>query len=163
MTQQTPSARPEHAVHSRSAKLTYWIPTVLIALMMTAGGFGDALCTDSALAVMHQLGYPDYFTSLLGVAKLLGVAALLLPVPRVLREWAYAGFTFDVLGATVSLLAVGEAPLGALAPLFALGLILLSYRGWRRRLAQADGPTHSDPEAHQGRPEAALSPALRQH
>ena len=160
MSKLTSSDRPESASQSRAAKLTYWIPTVLLSLMMTAGGLGDALLSASAVEVMRQLGYPDYFTRLLGVAKVLGVAALLLPVPRVLREWAYAGFTFDVLGATVSILAVGGAPLGALAPLTVLVAILLSYRGWKQRLAHAEERTHSAPEARHGQSVGSATPAL---
>jgi hypothetical protein len=68
-------------------------------------------------------------------------------VPRVLREWAYAGFTFDVLGATVSLLATGEVPLGALAPLIVLGLIVPSYRGWHERELRHEGAAHNRPQA----------------
>lgn len=144
----------------RKAKLLYWVPTIMIALMMTGGGLSDALCSEQALEVMQRLGYPDYFTCLLGVAKLLGVGALLLPVPRVLREWAYAGFTFDVLGAAVSLLATGEAALGALAPLFAFGLILLSYRGWHKREPSPEAAARSAPQTHDTPPEAVAAPAL---
>jgi uncharacterized membrane protein len=114
-------------------RLLYWIPTALIALVMAGGGLGDALRTESALQVFRHLGYPDYFSTILGVAKLLGVVALLAPVPRTLREWAYAGFTFDVLGAILSIVAIGE-PLSHLAiPLVALATLLVSYFAWRRR------------------------------
>src|ERR1700737_4538382 len=91
-------------------RLLYWIPTALTALVMAGGGLGDALRTESALEVFHHLGYPDYFSTILGIAKLLGVVALLAPVPRTLREWAYAGFTFDVVGAILSTFAVGDPP-----------------------------------------------------
>lgn len=145
---------------SRKAKLLYWVPTTLVALMMTGGGLSDALCSAQAVEVMQRLGYPDYFTCLLGVAKLLGVGALLLPVPRVLREWAYAGFTFDVLGATVSLLATGEAGLGALAPLFVFGLILLSYRGWHKREPNQTAAAHTAPQAKTEPIDPTAAPAL---
>jgi hypothetical protein len=113
-------------------RLLYWIPTALIALVMAGGGLGDALRTESGLHVFHHLGYPDYFATILGVAKLLGVVALLAPVPRTLREWAYAGFTFDVGGAILSILAVGEPPSHVAIPLFALAMLQLSYFAWRR-------------------------------
>lgn len=153
-------ASTRSAAPSLKAKLFYWVPTTLLVLMMTAGGLGDALCSAEAVEMMRRLGYPDYFTCLLGVAKLLGVLALLLPVPRVLREWAYAGFTFDVLGATVSLLATGEAGLGALAPLVVLVLIVLSYRGWHRREAHQQAPAHSAPQTRPEPPSAPGTPAL---
>jgi hypothetical protein len=114
-------------------RLLYWIPTALIALVSAGGGLGDALQTESALQIFHRLGYPDYFSTILGVAKLLGVVALLAPVPRTLREWAYAGFTFDVVGAILSILAVGNPPSHLAIPLFYLAMLQLSYFAWRRR------------------------------
>lgn len=113
-------------------RLLYWIPTGMIALVMASGGLIDALQTGSALQVFHHLGYPDYFSTILGVAKLLGVVALLAPVPRALREWAYAGFTFDVGGAILSIFAVGDPPSHLAIPLVALGMLQLSYFAWRR-------------------------------
>ena len=58
---------------------------------------------------MAELGYPVYLMTILGVAKLLGVLALLLPGTPLLKEWAYAGFTFDLLGASVSHAFVGHS------------------------------------------------------
>jgi hypothetical protein len=114
-------------------RLLYWIPTAQIALVMASGGLIDALQTESALQVFRHLGYPDYFSIILGAAKMLGVVALLAPVPRTLREWAYAGFTFDVGAAILSTLAVGD-PLSHIAiPLYALAMLQLSYFAWRRR------------------------------
>lgn len=123
-------AQPRSA---RRAQLAYWIPTLLLAALMTFSGVGNMLTDAQSLELMHRLGYPDYFCCMLGVAKLLGVLALLLPVPRVLREWAYAGFSFDVIAAAVSLLAIGEGLLGVVFPLLFLLVILLSRRGWIQR------------------------------
>jgi len=113
----------------------YWIPTALIALVMAAGGLGDALQTESALQVFHHLGYPDYFSTILGVASCSESFALLAPVPRTLREWAYAGLTFDVGGAILSIFAIGD-PLSHLAIPLRLGDLQLSYFAWRRRSAR---------------------------
>ncbi len=99
---------------------------------------------------MRQLGYPDYFLVLLGVAKVLGVIAILAPVPRVLREWAYAGFTFNVVSAFVSLLAIGTPLHDAWFPIVALALILLSHSGWRRRSAEPSARVGSTPTAAAG-------------
>jgi hypothetical protein len=114
-------------------RLLYWIPTALIALVSASGGVFDALQTESALQVFHHLGYPNYFSTILGVAKVLGVVALLAPVPRTLREWAYAGFTFDVGGAILSIIAVGDPPSHLAIPLVFLAMLQLSYFTWRRR------------------------------
>jgi hypothetical protein len=80
----------------------------------------------------HHLGYPDYFRALLGIAKLLGVAAILgAGARRTLREWAYAGFTFDLLAASVSHALSGDGQ-AALVPLALVGLLAASYVLWHR-------------------------------
>lgn len=117
--------------------LTYWIPTILIALLWTFGGTSAILRTEPSLEVIRRLGYPAYFGVMLGVAQLLGVAAILAPVPRTLREWAYAGFAFDVTAAIVSLLAIGSPLVHFIFPVLALTMLLTSYRAWRKRLGEA--------------------------
>jgi uncharacterized membrane protein YphA (DoxX/SURF4 family) len=114
-------------------KLLYWIPTVLIALFLTASAVPDVLHVEGAVAIIHHLGYPDYFLTLIGVAKLLGAVALLAPVPRTLREWAYAGFTFDLLGAAFSHASVGDPMSNVMTPLIALAVLHVSHWAWRHR------------------------------
>lgn len=110
------------------------ISTGLLVLLMTSGGALDALQSPAAMAVFADLGYPAYFARILGVAKLLGVAALLAPMPRFLREWAYAGFVIDVGCAILSLLAVGHSPASLGIPFFALALVLSSHASSRALL-----------------------------
>jgi hypothetical protein len=111
--------------------LAYWIPTGLLAFLMGMGGVFDALQLGGAVEVVGHLGYPAYFCTWLGIAKLLGVAALLIPVSRALREWAYAGFTFDILAAAISVASVDHTS----SPAYAVGLALIyfSRRGWLQR------------------------------
>jgi len=116
------------------ANLVYWIPTALVALNWTFGGTSSVLKTEMSMEVFRHLGYPDYFAVMLGTAQLLGVVAILAPVPRTLREWAYAGLTFDVIAAIVSSLAVGSPVSQVSIPIGALVLVLISYRAWRNRL-----------------------------
>ena len=116
------------------AALLYWIPTILIALNWTFGGASSLLKAPISMEVFHRLGYPDYFAAMLGTAQLLGVLAILAPVPRTLREWAYAGLTFDASAAIISLLAVGSPVAHALPAAIALPLVLVSYRAWHARL-----------------------------
>jgi hypothetical protein len=117
------------------ASLTYWIATSLVVFIAVSGGIVDAMQSASALEVFRHLGYPDYFATLLGVAKVVGGLALVTPVPRVLREWAYAGLSFDVIAAAISAAAVGDpiAGAGVVAPILVLALTLISYVMWRRR------------------------------
>jgi len=124
---------------SRKSKSTllYWIPTILIALNWTFGGASSLLKAPTSIEVFHRLGYPDYFATMLGTAQLLGVLAVLAPVPRTLREWAYAGFTFDASAAIISLLAAGSPISSALPAAISLPLVLTSYRAWRARINEA--------------------------
>lgn len=140
----TVSSARTHAGQTRAARLAYWIPTVIVALNWTFGGFRAIAHAASAMEVFHRLGYPAYFAALLGTAQLCGVVAILAPVPRTLREWAYAGLTFDVCAAIVSLVAIGAPPAHLLIPVIALGLVLASHRAWQVRL-RATG--HSDRHA----------------
>ena len=83
-------------------------------------------------AAFTHLGFPGYFRVELSLAKLLGVVVLLAPVPSRLKEWAYAGFAFDLASAVIAHLAVGDGPQ---AWGWAVGtgvLWALSYFFWRR-------------------------------
>jgi len=115
--------------------LLYWITTGLLAALMTMSGITNALSVPEALEAFRHLGYPAYLSPFLGVAKLLGVVAILVPgFPR-LREWAYAGFIFDLAGAMYSGIAVGD-PVGVWLPiLVGFALIAASYYLNHRRTA----------------------------
>jgi uncharacterized membrane protein YphA (DoxX/SURF4 family) len=77
---------------------------------------------------MAQLGYPAYFLTILGVWKLLGVLAILVPgLPR-LKEWAYAGMIFDLTSAVISRTVTGGAVIKILPPLVAITIVMLSWK-----------------------------------
>ncbi|WP_169091451.1 DoxX family protein [Paenibacillus sp. PL91] len=96
----------------RKLIVTYWICTGLVALLMGLGSLPNILSSADSIALFQQLGYPAYLLPFLGVAKLLGVIAIILPgFPRI-KEWAYAGLTFDLAGATFSFIAIGTAAEG---------------------------------------------------
>jgi uncharacterized membrane protein YphA (DoxX/SURF4 family) len=98
---------------------------------MTFSGISFVVGPPSIVAMVHHLGYPPYLGALIGIAKLLGVSALLIPgLPR-LREWAYAGFAFLMLAASSSHLLSGDGVRRAFPAAFVLGLSLVS-RGFRR-------------------------------
>lgn len=105
----------------------YWIFTALAAAWLLAGGIFDMLHKPAAVDILHTLGYPVYLCGILGPAKLLAVCALLYPRTRLLREWAYAGVTFNMIGAFCSHLAVHDAFPATLAPVLLLVLALGSY------------------------------------
>lgn len=113
----------------------YGISTGLFALAMSASGIIELMRSPEMVAGFQQLGYPLYLMTLLGVAKLLGAAALVYPRWRTLTEWAYAGFTFDLLGASASHAFSGDPAAKVIAPLIFLGLMALSYTLFRQRQA----------------------------
>ena len=93
----------------KKTKIIYWIFTGLLAVFMLLGTIPDIMSAPDAVAlVTTHLGYPAYFLPFIGVAKFLGVVAILVPgFPR-LKEWAYAGFVYDLTGAVYSAIAVGD-------------------------------------------------------
>jgi hypothetical protein len=120
---------------TKKQKLIYWSITALFLLPMAGSGVLEALLHPpaSTAATFTHLGYPPYLLTMLGVAKILGAAAIVSGQSRRLKEWAYAGYVFDLLGAVVSHLVVGDGPL-ALVPASILGLVLGSYSLWTRAL-----------------------------
>lgn len=110
----------------------YWTTTGLLAFAYAAGGLADVLQPPEAVATIVHLGYPPYFLPLLGVAKLLAVPALLVPgFPR-LREWAYAGITFNLLAAAYSHLRSGDGAARIAVPLVLLAVAAVSLHLSRR-------------------------------
>jgi hypothetical protein len=108
--------------------LAYWITTGLFAFGLTGSGLMTVSHQPPMVAAYTHLGYPIYFMTLLGAAKLAGVAAVLAPgLPR-LKEWAYAGFAINMVAAVFSHLAAGDPAGNAVAPVVLLGLILASWR-----------------------------------
>ncbi len=82
--------------------IAYWTTTSLLVLALVSGGVANAIRVPQALEGFVHLGYPAYFATILGVWKILGGIALLVPrFPR-LKEWAYAGVFFEMTGAAIS-------------------------------------------------------------
>jgi len=123
-------------------KYIYWGSTGLLALMMAASGAAYFLVADAA-QTFAQLGFPDYFRVELGVAKILGAIALLVPLPRSMKEWTYAGFTISFISAVIAHLASGD-PFGTvMPPVVALLILTASYTTYHRyyRLSTTDRST----------------------
>src|SRR6267154_1359542 len=92
----------------KKTNIFYWIFTGLLAVLMLFSALGGLKPGPDGVELFKHLGYPLYLFPFLSVAKLLGIVAILVPgYPRV-REWAYAGFVFDLAGATYSFISVGD-------------------------------------------------------
>jgi hypothetical protein len=104
----------------------YWVATLFVASIMTISGVLALTHAPSMMTALAHLGYPAYFSNLLGVAKLAGVCVLLAPGLVRLKEWAYAGFGITILSASYSHLLSGDGLL-ALEPLVTFAALILSY------------------------------------
>lgn len=114
-------------------RICYWITTTFIALETLVGGFADVTHGRTVLVsgplvtdVVTSLGYPAYVLWIIGIWKILGAIAVMLPGFLRLKEWAYAGIVFELSGAVASLAASGRAA-DLIAPLFLLGIALASW------------------------------------
>jgi hypothetical protein len=119
---------------SKGFVIAYWIVTALFCLQMAFTAYAQLSLPQVAQMFTH-LGFPDYFRVELSWVKLLGVLALLAPVPARLKEWAYAGFAITLGSALIAHFSVGDAPAvwgwaAATSVLWAL-----SYFLWRRTQA----------------------------
>lgn len=108
-------------------KIIYWISTLWLALGMASTGIVQLLGVKEETEMMAHLGYPSYFLTILGVWKILGVIAILIPKFIVLKEWAYAGFFFAMSGAILSHIASHDAIKEIFPALLLLVLTLVSW------------------------------------
>src|SRR3954464_1262657 len=118
----------------KKTKITYWVVTILFGAFMLFSAVPDAMTSPDAITFMNHLGYPVYIIPFLSIAKILGVIAILVPgYPRI-KEWAYAGLSFDLLGATYSILAAGM-PLGNwIFMIIPLGIAFGAYAFYLKKL-----------------------------
>ena len=108
-------------------RIIYWIATVWLSLGMASTGVVQLIKLKEEAEMMGHLGYPLYFLTILGVWKLLGVVAVLVPKFPLLKEWAYAGFFFAMSGAVFSHLAAGDGAKEFFGPVLLLVLTLVSW------------------------------------
>ena len=118
---------------SKRNKIIYWVSTLWLALGMLSTGIVQLLHVKEEVDFIIRLGYPDYFLTLLGLWKILGVVAVLIPKFPLLKEWAYAGFFFAMSGAVFSHIAFGNSIGELFGPLL---LIILTAVSWYFRPAE---------------------------
>jgi hypothetical protein len=139
-------------------KTTYWVVTGLFAVVYFASGLADILRAPPVLETLTHLGFPLYLAAILGPWKIAGAFVVLAPgLPRV-KEWAYAGIAFDLIGAAASHGFVGDPAPKLLIPLVLLALTVASYLlrpASRRLVAQSNPDTRVRPSS--GR---SLDPAV---
>jgi DoxX-like family len=116
----------------KKTKIIFWVTTVIILLME---GVIPAFTSQTELAKegIRHLGYPSYFGNALVVFKVLGALALIIPqIPKRIKEWAYAGFAFDFIFASISHGAIDGMDFQTFLPLIFLGLLVVSYISYHK-------------------------------
>jgi hypothetical protein len=108
-------------------KIIYWVSTIWLSLGMLSTGGVQLLRIDEEVTKIKQLGYSDYILTILGIWKVLGVVAILIPKFPLLKEWAYAGFFFIMTGAIFSHLASGDEAKEFFGPTLLLVLTVVSW------------------------------------
>lgn len=114
---------------TKAGKITYWVSTLWLALGMVSTGVGQLLGLpgQGGSDMLVHLGYPLYLLTILGIGKMLGVIAVLIPKFPLVKEWTYAGFFFMMSGAAYSHIAAGDPLVEALPSLLLLVLTVVSW------------------------------------
>lgn len=115
----------------KAIKITYWITTVLVALMMINSAIMYVTKPEMKQAFTH-LGFPDYFRIELAVLKLIGAVVLLVPLTPRLKEWAYTGFAIVFVSAFIAHSASGDPVMNRAMPLVFLVVLLILYFTYHR-------------------------------
>jgi uncharacterized membrane protein YphA (DoxX/SURF4 family) len=111
----------------KRSKIIYWVATIWLSLGMVSTGTVQILQMEEEAQKMNKLGYPMYFLTIIGVWKLLGAVAVLIPIFPIVKEWAYAGFFFLITGAIFSHLANGDKAVEYVGPALLLVLTVISW------------------------------------
>jgi hypothetical protein len=101
----------------KKIKIIYWVFTGLFVFFMLGSAIPNIISAEMSVNGFKSIGYPAYLVPFLGVAKTLGVIAILVPGYSRIKEWAYAGLLFDLTGAVYSIIAIG-APAANWMPVF---------------------------------------------
>jgi hypothetical protein len=108
-------------------KIIYWVSTIWLSLGMLSTGFVQLFKMEEEVTKITQLGYASYILTILGIWKILGVVAVLIPKYPLLKEWAYAGFFFTMSGALFSHAANGDNAIEFFGPALLLILTVVSW------------------------------------
>lgn len=128
----------------RTTTILYWVLTTLFCLLMLADGLAGLAGETHGQDAMRQLGYPLYIMTITGAAKILGALALLQNKYRTLKEWAFAGFAIDFIGAAASVALAGMGFVATLPALVMTAVLFGLYFLWKRYLASRAQPAEAE-------------------
>jgi hypothetical protein len=121
---------------AKTTNILYWVFTIIFSGLMIYSSIGGIGPNEEITTAFHTwLGYPIYFIQFISWAKIAGSLTILVPGLKKIKEWAYAGLFFDLIGAVYS----GVAVAGKFDPkmLTLLGWIvpgILSYIFWSKKM-----------------------------
>ena len=123
-------------MNQKTLKITYWVVTSLFCLANLASGLMELFPNQMAFDLMKLLGYPAYLLTILGVAKILGSLSIIQTKYRTIKEWAYAGFAIDYVGASWSFYFIDGDIFAIIFPIIFLAVLFASYFLWKKTLKQ---------------------------
>jgi hypothetical protein len=121
----------------KKLNITYWVITGIFAAFMLFSSIPDILSSPEAVTMITALGYPKYFIPYIGVAKVLGVIAILIPTFNRIKEWAYAGLFFDLFSAAYSIIAKEGFQVQVTFMVLPIAFLFLSYYLWHKKMETA--------------------------
>ena len=116
----------------KTLKTVYWTLTIIFGIAMIADGIAGFFDTEAGREAMEMLGYPMYLSKIVGTAKILGAIALLQTKWITIKEWAYAGFTINFIGASASWAFSGGTFMFIAFPWIFLAILLIDYALWKK-------------------------------
>lgn len=119
----------------KKINIFFWICTGMLIPAFGIGSLMGIVPSAETLQVFTTLGYPAYIVPFLSVAKLLGLIVIIIPKFPRLKEWAYAGIAFDILGAMYSIIAIGSSLTNIIFPVLALLFLFGSYLFYHKKLS----------------------------
>lgn len=118
----------------KNLNLFYWIVTALFAGFMIFSAIPNIMNTKESVDMITGMGYPKYFIPFIGVAKVVGAIAILIPGLRRIKEWAYAGLFFDLFSATYSFIVLEGFQSSVLFMFVFIVFLFLSYFLWHKKI-----------------------------
>ena len=116
----------------KATRTFYWSISIFFAALMFMDGIGGVTQQQAGQEVMKHLGYPMYALLIFGTAKLFGAIAIVQNKFQTIKEWAYAGFAFNFIGAFASRLFAGDGFIEILLPLIMLAFLSVPYIAWKK-------------------------------
>lgn len=116
----------------KTIKVTYWVLNILFCLFHIMDAIGGLSKAKAGVDAMQLMGYPIYLMTFLSILKLLGVIALLQNKFKTIKEWAFAGFSFTLIGAAVSHACINDKVAFIMMPLIFLVILFALYYFWRK-------------------------------